>query len=188
MENRKLDEVREEFNVNWENMSFEASNEYQRKALEYILKNPFKYIYTHFLGIKTMFFGGSSLQSKMVEAGLIPKRAKPSGSSIGSIEGKLDKKFRKYFREIKNGFISIKFWLENLFFILGLVVMWRKKERFYLIFMTLMILYFANIGGAYYQYRYKIPFYPLYLVITAKGIFEVLKYYKNWKASQHTIS
>jgi hypothetical protein len=184
MENRKLDEVRKELDVNWENISFEASNEYQKKALEYILENPYKYAYTHFWGIKAMFFGGSSLESKMVESGLVTWGEKPSTSSIESIDGKLEKALRNYFSEIKNGIISVKFWLENLFFILGLIVMWRKKDYFYVIFMSLIILYFANIVGVYYQYRFKIVFYPLYLVITAKGIFEVLNLFKNWRGAK----
>jgi hypothetical protein len=158
-----------------ENNPFVNSNIYSDIAYDYILSNWADFSIRHLKGIVNMFIG---LSSQNIAQFLDIKSNKLNIEQF-SAPSLLDR-FIDFFKtkslgEIVLGLtIAVFLLLCYTFFIAGSFNLIIMKDIFFLIFILLIICYFSVITGVVGMSRYKLPITPFYLIICAKGFFDVL--------------
>ena len=139
---------------------FERSKKYQALAKEYILKNPKTYLYVHLKGLKKFFFKEPK----------IPDRIKLFGMD-------LEKK------EMPWIILFSQLYLEYLFFTVGIIFIFCRKDekyaRIYVLFVVMTLIIVASGASARGLTRYRYPLVPLYLVISSKGMFEAFNFLRK---------
>ena len=138
----------------------------KRIGLEYISKYPFRYASLHLKGVKKTF-------TQIVKFG------KGFKNVLRNNKVKVKKLLKKLYP-----ILSTRLLLEYLLLLIGLAAMCRNKDRkIYAVLFILLILYFVNMAGIVGWGRHRVPITPIYLIITAKGIWETFRitFLKNSK-------
>lgn len=161
---------------------FERSKIMRKKALEYISKNKKNYLKYYVKGDLYMFTG--TAKGDILQA-FTSRRPEPDGYQA---------KERTTDRIIKNArneyFLTpiLGTWqlLEYLFFLAGLLAMYRKDMKLLAAFFFLIILYWCAVTGVLAVSRYRVPIIPAYLVVSAKGISELVDFSKRKRSGRRS--
>jgi len=150
--------------------SFTNSKIFSRVAKEYIKDNLVLYGKRHFMGIVNMYAGlGTKKLTSLLHIKIESANGNPfAGPGI----------FARIFNFLQNKTVSVLiiaiimgvFLLINyLFSLYGIVILTKKRERFLILFI-LIILYFSVLTGVIGYDRYRIPFMPFINILCAIGL------------------
>ncbi len=149
---------------------FEQSKIRYETALSYISEHPFAYIKCQIRGIIKMFLGtGQSGLTYLFGVKTEPSYAAEDMSESAS---KIANSMRT---NLPNAALFVIQIIEYLFVVIGIVFMFKKDKRLYLLLLIMIILYFAAITGPIGYSRFRVPIIPFYLVISAAGMLEVFR-------------
>jgi len=142
---------------------FEKSEKLMALGKEYIINNPGKYLSSHFKRHRKFFFD--------VKLGKLNKQMRDSGI--------------EYSRKNLEFLMETQLYLEYLFLILGFIFIFKMKNKriakSYVILIILLLIIFVTGASVRGMARYKFPLIPLYLVISAAGIYYTAKFIRNSK-------
>lgn len=140
---------------------FEKSEKLMALGKAYILSNPKKYFSSHFKRHIKFFFD--------IKINQFDKKMKYMGI--------------KYDNKNLEVFMKTQLYIEYLFLILGLIFVFRMKNKkfakMYFSLVILLLIVFVTGATARGMARYKFPLLPLYLVISAAGVYYTANFVRN---------
>jgi 4-amino-4-deoxy-L-arabinose transferase-like glycosyltransferase len=157
---------------------FEISKINQKNGLKYISENPLTYLRYHLKGCIWMFIG--SAKGPLMQIFGLSQASQPklhlSESFMGRVARTMKDSREEYFL---TPILGAKLLLEYICLAIGLLVMLYKNKKLYVLLVVLTILYYAGLTGVLGNARYRVPIIPIYLVVSAYGICEVLAFIKR---------
>jgi len=176
----------EEQGANETNNPFDYYQILTRIEKNYIIANWKLYIPMHLKGMANMFL---SLYTSQIcwllglESNRLPWEVFQSPSMLKTVRGFFKSKSN---HEIMIGmFIGIFLLINYLAFFFGSISMICEKRYMDLIIISSVIMYFTVLTGVAGLAQYKLPIIPFYNIVSAQGLFKILKFSKNRK--QHSI-
>lgn len=163
---------------------FVESDIWRKISMQYITEHPVEYLRLHLKSAVNFFMGIGQTQ---IRDALRLKKIKQEDMNPSIFIG-IGGEIRKLFRYSLDGYFIVPILLmilllEYIFLIIGGCGMFfRKEHRLYIIFFVLAISYFPAITGLISYSRYRIPIIPLCLVLSAKGIFDTVCFFRKSKA------
>lgn len=162
---------------------FKKSEICRKIAISYILQHPLVYIKCSFKGTVRMFLGmGRAGMSELLgittEPPVITESLSYSASRI----------IENFYYELPIILLSIKQTIEYLFVFLGIIIMYFKDKKIFLLLLIMATLYFVVLTGPLGNSRYRVPIIPFYLIIGAKGIFETFRFANTKRKIHHILS
>jgi 4-amino-4-deoxy-L-arabinose transferase-like glycosyltransferase len=157
---------------------FEESKIRQKNAMKYISEHPLPYLKYHLKGSLSMFIG-TSKGAIMQLFGLRPA-SQPDLHLSESFTDKLARTLKNSRDEyFLTPILGAKLFLEYAFCAIGLLMMLYKNKKLYVLLVLVTIIYYAGLTGVLGNPRYRVPIVPLYLVVSAYGIYGVFGYIKR---------
>jgi len=158
---------------------FEKEIIYLQEAKKYIFEHPLQYIKFHFIGSLNVFL--SPFKSEIKGLLMIPYSDLPNQQWLGEtiferVKRVIVNSYHEYFITIIAFLIQI-FLLSSI--IIGFLLKFDHANVHYYLFVVLTMIYFAGLVGVIGDPRYGLPVIPLYLPLSAKGIYEMFLYIKR---------
>lgn len=161
---------------------FERERVERSKALQYMRGHPVTYLRAHVRGIGYMFGGNAKDEIVYDLRRQDPPIARTLLANTESLSSRVIEELKASSREFfVLPILGVKLLLEYGGFVVGIIVLARRRELVIVVVLLGIMAYFSIATGVVGDMRFRLPIIPLYLSVSALGLFIA------WDAGRRTI-